>query len=44
MTALPLDDGDDWLIDAGFAGSIAKPIDIDMLPDLVRRLAARDTK
>ena len=43
MTALPLGDGDDWLIDAGFAGSIAKPIDVDTLPDLVRRFAARNT-
>ena len=36
MTALPLDDRDDWLFDAGFAGYIAKPIDIDALPDMVR--------
>jgi len=43
MTALPLGDGDDWLIDAGFAGSIAKPIDVETLPDLVRRFAARNT-
>ena len=44
MTALPLGDGDDWLIDAGFAGSIAKPIDVDTLPDLVRKFAARNTE
>jgi len=44
MTALPLGDGDDWLIDAGFAGSIAKPIDVDTLPDLVRKFAARKTE
>ena len=36
MTALPLDALDDWLLDAGFAGYIVKPIDIDELPDLVR--------
>jgi two-component system cell cycle response regulator DivK len=41
MTALSLGDGDDWLTAAGFAGSIAKPIDVDTLPDLVRRFAAR---
>ena len=43
MTALPLGDGDDWLNDAGFAGSIAKPFDVDTFPDLVRRFAARNT-
>ena len=44
MTALPLDDRDDWLFDAGFAGYIVKPIDIDELPDVVRRFCtpARD--
>ena len=36
MTALPLDARDDWLLDAGFAGYIVKPIDIDELPDVVR--------
>jgi two-component system cell cycle response regulator DivK len=36
MTALPLDTRDDWLLDAGFAGYIVKPIDIDELPDVVR--------
>jgi two-component system cell cycle response regulator DivK len=40
MTALPLDPRDPWLSDAGFAGSIAKPIDIDAFPDLVRGFAA----
>jgi len=43
MTALPLGDGDEWLIAAGFAGSIAKPIDIETLPELVMQLAARET-
>jgi two-component system cell cycle response regulator DivK len=36
MTALRLDAGDDWFADAGFAGAIPKPFDIDQLPDLVR--------
>jgi len=41
MTALPLDAREDWLIDAGFAGSIAKPIDTDEFPNVVRRFCAR---
>ena len=40
MTALPVGDRADWLIEAGFAGHIAKPVDIDTLADLVRRFAA----
>jgi len=36
VTALRLDAHDEWLLDAGFAGYIAKPIDIDALPDMVR--------
>ena len=40
VTAMPLDDRQDWLFDAGFAGFIAKPIDTDALPGLVRRYAA----
>ena len=42
MTALALDGRDDWLIDAGFAGCIVKPIDIDAFPDVVRRFCSRD--
>ena len=42
MTALPLDAREDWLFDAGFAGYIVKPIDIDEFPDVVRRFCARD--
>jgi two-component system cell cycle response regulator DivK len=41
MTALPLDARDDWLLDAGFAGYIVKPIDIDELPDVVRGFSTR---
>jgi two-component system cell cycle response regulator DivK len=37
MTALPLDGREDWLFEAGFAGYIVKPIDIDEFPDVVRR-------
>jgi two-component system cell cycle response regulator DivK len=44
MTALPLDGREDWLFEAGFAGYIRKPIDIDEFPDVVRRfcVAGRD--
>jgi two-component system, cell cycle response regulator DivK len=41
VTALPLDTRDEWLFDAGFAGYIVKPIDIDEFPDVVRRFCAR---
>ena len=41
VTALALDAREGWLHDAGFAGYIAKPIDVDQLPDLVRRFSAR---
>jgi two-component system cell cycle response regulator DivK len=44
VTALPLDAGDDWLLDAGFAGSIVKPIDIDELPEVVRRFSGREAE
>jgi two-component system cell cycle response regulator DivK len=40
VTALPLDAREDWLFDAGFAGSIAKPIDIDSFPDVIRGFCA----
>jgi CheY-like chemotaxis protein len=36
VTALRLELSEDWLVDAGFAGSVPKPIDIDALPDVVR--------
>ena len=41
VTAVPLDARDTWLLEAGFAGYIGKPIDTDELPDLVRRFSAR---
>ena len=40
VTALPLEALDDWLFDAGFAGYVVKPIDIDEFPDVVRRFCA----
>ena len=40
LSALPLDAHDDWLFEAGFAGYVAKPIDIDAFPDAVRRFCA----
>jgi len=36
LTALAIDSRDDWLLDAGFAGTITKPIDIDTFAELVR--------
>jgi two-component system, cell cycle response regulator DivK len=44
ISALPLDAGSDWLLEAGFAGYVAKPFDIDELPDLVRGFCARATE
>jgi len=40
LSALPLDAGDDWFLDAGFAGYVVKPIDTDEFADLVRRFCA----
>jgi two-component system, cell cycle response regulator DivK len=37
LSALQLDARWDWLFDAGFAGYVAKPIDIETFPDAVRR-------
>jgi two-component system, cell cycle response regulator DivK len=42
VTALRLDGREDWLLDAGFAGYVVKPIDIDAFPDLVRGFCARN--
>ena len=41
VTALPLGAHEGWLSDAGFVGYIAKPIDVDELPELVRRFSSR---
>jgi two-component system cell cycle response regulator DivK len=44
LTALRLEDREDWLFDAGFAGYVVKPIDIDAFPDVVRRFCARKSE
>lgn len=42
LSALP-DDGDhDWLLAAGFAGFLSKPIDVGAFPDQVRRYCRTD--
>lgn len=41
VTALRVDGDGAWLVDAGFAGWIAKPIDIETLPDVVRAFCGR---
>lgn len=43
LTALRLNHLEVWLADAGFAGYIAKPIDVEKLPDLVRGFVAHTT-
>jgi two-component system, cell cycle response regulator DivK len=40
LTALPLDARDQWLLDAGFAGVIGKPLDIDTFAEQVRGFCA----
>ena len=40
VTALRIDASDDWFLDAGFAGYVVKPIDIDEFPSMVRRYCA----
>jgi two-component system cell cycle response regulator DivK len=37
MSALRLEGSGEWLVAAGFAGSIEKPIRVDTFPDEVRR-------
>ena len=37
FSSLAFDDDTDWLRDAGFAGFLEKPIDLDEFPDRVRR-------
>jgi two-component system, cell cycle response regulator DivK len=41
MSASSLEGSDDWLSDAGFAGSIVKPIDVGAFPDQVKRFCSR---
>jgi len=41
VTALRLDAREEWLLEAGFAGYVVKPIDADEFPDLVRRFCTR---
>ncbi len=40
LSAMPLDPADEWLTEAGFAGYLTKPIDIDELADQVRRVCS----
>jgi two-component system, cell cycle response regulator DivK len=41
VTALRLDASEAWLVEAGFAGCVIKPIDIDAFPVAVRRFCVR---
>jgi CheY-like chemotaxis protein len=41
VTALRLDSGEAWVVDAGFAGWVVKPFDIDAFPDVVRGFCKR---
>jgi two-component system cell cycle response regulator DivK len=41
LSSISLEEGAAWLADAGFAGYLAKPIDIDEFPDQVRRFCRR---
>jgi two-component system cell cycle response regulator DivK len=43
MSALPLEERGEWLEDAGFAGSIEKPIRVDTFADQVRRFCEDGT-
>jgi len=40
LTALRFDADDEWLLDAGFAGYLEKPIRVAAFPDQVRRYIA----
>jgi hypothetical protein len=42
-SALPLEEGGDWLEAAGFAGSIEKPIRVGTFADEVRRFCVDET-
>ena len=41
LSSIALEEDTAWLGDAGFAGHLAKPIDVDEFPDQVRRLCRR---
>ena len=41
LSSITLEEDTVWLADAGFAGRLAKPIDIDEFPDQVRRFCRR---
>ena len=43
MSATPLEGTEDWLGEAGFAGSLAKPIRVSAFPDQVRRYCVTGT-
>jgi two-component system, cell cycle response regulator DivK len=42
LSALRFDADEEWLLAAGFAGSLKKPISVAAFPDQVRRYCARD--
>jgi two-component system cell cycle response regulator DivK len=41
LSALPLEGDRDWILAAGFAGYLEKPISVREFPDQVRRYCAR---
>jgi two-component system cell cycle response regulator DivK len=41
LSALPFEAEDEWLLAAGFAGYLEKPINVGEFPDQVRRYCAR---
>jgi two-component system cell cycle response regulator DivK len=41
LSSISFEEGPAWLADAGFAGYVAKPIDIDAFPKQVRRFCRR---
>jgi two-component system, cell cycle response regulator DivK len=41
LSALPLEDDDEWFLAAGFAGYLEKPISVGAFPDQVRRFCTR---
>jgi two-component system cell cycle response regulator DivK len=43
LTSVTLEEASAWLADAGFAGYIGKPIDVETFPQLVRRHCRRTT-